>query len=160
MRIKRLASILLLLLLAIFHFTGCYDLGEGVEDDTEYCTVFEDIVLYNSNGKIVTDYDMEDFYNPDADNSFSSPIAYEDCNAFTYLAIRIEDLSIGEFAMHINATSTETLKASVFSLDDLPSKIKTKTNDKKDEDCDEPSDEQVIAKVDTGRRIQPGMFKC
>ena len=147
MHTKRFALILVYIF-TIFLLSGCYDLGDGVENDSEYCSVFNEIILYDSEGNQITDYDMDDFYNPEAVNSFASPISYDDCEKFSYMAIGIaKDISIDDFAIYFNSKDAGNLSVSVFllSIDELPTKIKTKSNDVSDEECNEPSNDKVIA---------------
>ena len=57
MRTKHLALIFMCIF-TIMLLSGCYDLGDGVEDDSEYCSVFSEIILYDSKGEKVTNHQM------------------------------------------------------------------------------------------------------
>ena len=147
MHTKRFALILVSIFI-IFLLSGCYDLGDGVESDSEYCSVFENVTLYDSNGNEVKDYKMSDFYNPDAVNSFASPIPYDKSDKFMYMSIGVaKDLTIGEFAVYFNSKNSGTLSVSLFLLDvdELPTKIMTKTNEVTERECNEPTNDKIIA---------------
>ena len=151
MRIKRKLLFLLLAILTLpLVLSACYDLGEGTENDDDYCDTYSDISVVKSSAE-VEEYSMEDFYNKEAVNDFKTPMEESERNEYSYLIIKVEkDLAIGQIAVFFDSTVKETLSITYFVLDeeDMPIKAYTGEGGKyKLDESNEPSDDQALGKT-------------
>ena len=151
MRIKKEKIFLLIaVLIFTFVFSGCYDLGNGTENDEEYRENYSLIRLIDTKSD-TTDYSMADFYTDEAVNDLQSPMSEEERKEYTYILIKSEKaLSIGEISIYFEST-TETdvnVKAFVMDEENVPSKIYTgEDGEYSADDCDEPDLASAVAEV-------------
>ena len=140
---------LLLICIVVLSFTlsGCFDLGEGTEDDDDYCEAYPEVGVIDGSAD-VTYYTMEDFYNKNAVNKFESPMDEDERDYYSYLFIKVDrDLSLGEIAVHFESTRQETLTVSYFILndDEVPPKVYTGEGGRYSKDeSDEPNVSRAI----------------
>ena len=148
-KIRYLLLIICILVLS-FTLSGCYDLGEGTEDDDDYRNIYSDISVINDTSS-KTYYTMEDFYNKEAVNDFKSPMEEDKRDYYTYLIIKVEkDLSLGQIAVHFDSTNEDTLSVSFFILDEdeVPSKVYSGAGGAYPlDECDEPDMSKSLGKA-------------
>ena len=147
---KKVLFLLICITLLSLTLSGCYDLGDGTEDEEDYCEAYSEIRVI-SGADTVTYYTMEDFYNKEAVNEFVSPMEEDERKEYSYLLIKVDkDLSIGDIAVHFDSTEEETLSVSFFCLEEseIPTKIYTGPSGKyRIDESDEPDTGKAIGKA-------------
>ena len=147
---KKVFFLLICITILALSLTGCYDLGDGTEDDDDYCETYSEIRVIKG-ADDVTYYTMEDFYNKAAVNDFESPMSTDERSEYSYLIVKSEkSLSLGEIAVYFESTAEETLSVSFFLLDEsaLPTKVYTgQSGPYKREECNEPDPSASLGKA-------------
>ena len=151
MRIKKEKIFLLIaILIFTFAFSGCYDLGDGIETDDEYRANYSLIRLVDSDSETY-DYSMADFYTDEAVNDLISPLSEEERREYAYIFIKSKKtLFIGEIAIYFDSTVEADVNVKVFVMDEenLPTKLYTGKDGKYSADkCDEPDLADSVADV-------------
>jgi hypothetical protein len=158
---KKVIFLIIAVFVLTFSLTGCFDLGEGTEDDEDYCETYS-VRLIDKNSDSHS-YDMGDFYNKEAVNDFKTPMTEDDRNEYSYILIKSEkSVSLGEIAVYFDSTVEATVNVKVFILneDEIPTKVYTgEGGNYSDEDCNEPDISKAVAETSFKVAGQPDKWK-
>ncbi|MBQ7642549.1 MAG: hypothetical protein IJS67_01480 [Clostridia bacterium] len=159
---KKVILLIIISIVSLFAFSGCYELGDGTEDDEDYRATYPEIILIDQNADSHY-YSMEDFYNDEAVNDLKSPLSEDERSEYSYILIKSEkDLSLGEIAVYFDSTVEATVSVSVFILDgsDIPTKVYTGDGGKYSEsESNEPDSAAKLTSVVFHVTGIPGKWK-
>lgn len=138
-RLKTFLSIILVVV-TILLFSGCYDLG-SFKDTEQYYSTFGEVALINQEGadKVKT-YSFKDyFYNEESVNDFAGNIVEQD--EYIYLVLPVQKgFNLAEFSIFLKSEKGGAVYYSLYISDFIPANIRKYSDPKTKVKTDEKGD--------------------
>ena len=145
-RLKKIVLVFLILL--IFTFVGCADLGD-FEDIQDYYNSFGEITLSITNDNEPT-FSVEDFYNEESQEDFTTIV---EMNEYVYFSLEVsKTMEVDTFSMFFLGQTKETLSMTIFVVDNIPTNFREYDEPLEDGEgnqieYDDPEESEIIANV-------------